>query len=834
MLILIKEINANLDGICFLNPFLRVGNMRDIAKQLYEQGCNIVTLNARKEPLVKWTQWQTQRQTPEEFEALPWDRAEAYAVICGLKLENGLYFGAIDVDVKNISEEAKKKGEQFENLLKIVTEIEETPSKGKHYIYYSEKPIKTDNKAHEFAGIEVLGERKLCVMAPSKGYRKLNDNTPRIVESLNQLADSNLKRIGFKSRRHRRNDVVSSKMKKGKIRPCIHEAMKREHLFYSGATQAEIEILFAKYNSWEGPNYDPEKTRYQINHLISKPYPRFSCATIEDNELCLGPDKCPHREGEVILIPSIEGFLDAEGKFNPVFFAKYLLQTLDFKTTRDNETLYVYDGKTGIYKPQGEVVVKEEMVKALDEATRQRHLADVLFFIRGSTYFDRIHNPLGKVAVENGILDLETKQLEPFTPEVFLTTYLPVSYDPAAECPKIQQFIIDVVGKEQLDLIQETIGYCLYKAMPHHKALMLIGDGANGKSTLLELIKKFLGEENVSNASLQSICYHRFTVAQLYNKLANICADLPDSALKQTGPFKMLTGNDTIEGEEKFKQPFSFKNHAKLFFSANKVPETIDDTTAFFRRWILIACNNVFIGEKCNPNILKEISTSEEMSGLLNFALQGLERLLKNNKFSTSENIEELRTQYIRKSNSAKAFIEEQLIYEPDPKAFIIATELYEKYILFCRANNLPSMQKRFLTQNMQQHLPQAKYTTQRVDPKKKLAKVWQFVKLVTFVTDPLFNSPELNFSSVTFSRSKTNGVECLNGNQVTKVTKIESGESEKSLRKSNKESEATTCPLCNGLLPRDMSNTTTWEGKVVHLQPCYVDLMAGRLRHED
>jgi len=360
--------------------------------------------------------------------------------------------------------------------------------------------------------------------------------------------------------------------------------------------------------------------------------------------------------------------------------------------------------------------------------------------------------------------------------------------------------------------------------MPHHKALMLIGDGANGKSTLLELIKQFLGEDNVSNASLQSICYHRFAVAQLYNKLANICADLPDSALKQTGSFKMLTGSDTIQGEVKFKTPFSFKNHAKLFFSANKVPETIDDTVAFFRRWILIACNNVFIGKKCNPNILEEISTKEEMSGLLNFALQGLERLLKNNKFSTTENIEELRTQYIRKSNSAKAFIEEKLEYTNDSNAKISGPDLYAKYAIFCQTNKLPSMQKRFFTQNMQQHLPQAKPTTMRVG--KKTVRAWQYIKIVDVVDGPLFNTTKTEKSSVYSKNVKSNGVGCLNREASTAYTKTKK-------KSACLASTPTTCPLCNGLLPSDMSNTTTWEGKVVHII-CYQDLVIGRIHHED
>jgi putative DNA primase/helicase len=273
--------------------------------------------------------------------------------------------------------------------------------------------------------------------------------------------------------------------------------------------------------------------------------------------------------------------------------------------------------------------------------------------------------------------------------------------------------------------------------------------------------------------------------------MANISADLPSKKLWQTGTLKMLTGNDTVTAEEKFKQPFSFKNPAKLFFSTNKIPETTDDTPAFFRRWVLIVCNNVFVGEKCNPHIIEEITTKEEMSGLLNWSLEGLDRLLKNGRFSTTENLEDIRNEYIRKSNSAKAYIEENLVYENDPAAIIPANELYSNYVIYCQKQELPSMPKRSFTQNMEQWLPQAKNTTARIN--NKVIRVWQFVKIVTdvicldmpIVTDVTEVLPKREKSLflegqsvtnkekvVTDGEVKKNGKVCLSGASVTSVTK--------------------------------------------------------------
>ena len=100
--------------------------------------------------------------------------------------------------------------------------------------------------------------------------------------------------------------------------------------------------------------------------------------------------------------------------------------------------------------------------------------------------------------------------------------------------------------------------------------------------------------------------------------------------------FKMLTGGDSISGEEKFKMSFNFRNIAKLWFSANEIPETLDDTIALFRRWILLVCSNIFARDKCDSHILKKLMTPTELSGFLNYALEGLKRLLTNRHFSTT------------------------------------------------------------------------------------------------------------------------------------------------------------------------------------------------------
>lgn len=437
--------------------------------------------------------------------------------------------------------------------------------------------------------------------------------------------------------------------------------------------------------------------------------------------------------GEHRLDPSENEFW-LRGVFQPVAFAEYLISKYYIKTDRDDDAIYVYNPTTGIYLPTGESVIVEEMAVELGEQNRNRYFSDVKHHIHGKTYFDRPKKPNAKIALFNGLLDVQTGEITSFTPKEFVTIQVPITYVQAADCPKIRKFIEEIVGEEQGPLIQEFIGYCLYPGYPLHKALMLVGGGANGKTTLIKLITWFLGSQNVTSLSLQELCSDRFAPAQLKDKLANLCADLPDKGLQRTGQFKMLTGNDPMSSAQKFRDYLHWINRAKMMFSTNRVPETSDDTIAFFRRWEIVECANYFPPDEQDPNILKKICTPTEMSGLLNFALEGLHRLLKKGGFSNPVDYDEMRKVYIRKSNSARAFIEENLKFDVSPNSYISERELYEKYVLWCRQNNLPVKRKGELTQNIHQHLPEAKQSTEYID-KEKTIHVWRYVALSELTT---------------------------------------------------------------------------------------------------
>ena len=183
---------------------------------------------------------------------------------------------------------------------------------------------------------------------------------------------------------------------------------------------------------------------------------------------------------------------------------------------------------------------------------------------------------------------------------------------------------------------------------------------------MLEIIKCFLGHNNVSGESLHRLLETRFATAELYGKLANIDADLSKAALKNTGVLKKLTGVDYIPAEKKFRPPFQFVNKTKLLFSANEIPMTEDESDAFFSRLIIINFPNQFLGNKADPNLIHKLTTDEELSGLLRIVLRMLPTVLKEGISTASSSIDENYEKYILSSNSVRAFGEAALEQNSD------------------------------------------------------------------------------------------------------------------------------------------------------------------------
>jgi putative DNA primase/helicase len=377
-----------------------------------------------------------------------------------------------------------------------------------------------------------------------------------------------------------------------------------------------------------------------------------------------------------------------KGKFISKRLGDYIMSRNFFKTQphSKSETIYVY--RNGVYKDIGESVIKREVNTFLGEKIKNHYVSEVTGYVGRSTYIypEQINQDPYVINIKNGFYDLKQKKLLPHNPEIFSITQLPIFYDSQADCPVIKKFVSEIVSIQDVNVLQELIGYCLWKDYHIQKAFMFLGEGQNGKSVFIKMLTAFLGTENVACVELQDL-HDKFAKASLFGKMANLYPDISNKALFNTGVFKGLTGGDELDAQFKFKDPFHFRNFAKMIFSCNTIPETRDFTTAFFRRWIIINFPNIFDGKKDDKLLINKLTTQDELSGLFNWALEGLERLLKNNDFSYAPTTEQMEARYKKLSSSIAGFIDDCCQMDTDSE--LTKDELYLAYCKYCRENQL-------------------------------------------------------------------------------------------------------------------------------------------------
>jgi len=367
-------------------------------------------------------------------------------------------------------------------------------------------------------------------------------------------------------------------------------------------------------------------------------------------------------------------------------------------TTKDDlkSEMWIYQG--GIYIPQGKSFIKEVCRKILDVAFTGHLANNVIDKIEADTYIDhdeffKTNYPI-EIPLENGVLNIITKELNSHSPNKIFFNKLPVEYNPAAECHNIVNHLKKVLKDEDdISVLLELFGYLLLKEYKIEKAFMFVGGGRNGKSKTIELMKRFLGVENCSSLPLRALNEESFSLSELFGKMANLSADLSKTDLKETGMIKALIGRDLVQAKRKFLRDLNFVNHAKMVFAANELPKIYDTTDGFWTKWVLIEFPYTFVSEKVfntlkeeerkncrilDPDIIKNLTTSEELSGLLNLALEHLDTLLKNRDFSYSKGTKEVKDMWIRKSDSFTAFCFDCV--EEDFEGEVSKKELRTKY----------------------------------------------------------------------------------------------------------------------------------------------------------
>ena len=375
------------------------------------------------------------------------------------------------------------------------------------------------------------------------------------------------------------------------------------------------------------------------------------------------------------------------------------------RSDSDSE-IYIY--KDGIYVPEGKTHIKQFCEEIIGFKVSSQIINEVILKIEISSYIDAddFYNaePKDEVILQNCIFNLKTKETKRYTPRKIFFNKLPFYFDPKAKPSKSIEFISEILeNPEDIILVQELFGYLLLKDYQIEKAFMMWGKGRNGKGQLLELIKTFVGVDNCSAVSLQRLTDESsFNIVELHKKLVNIGGDISDTSLQETGLFKSLTGNDLISCDRKFKNHLKFRNYAKLIFSCNKLPKSKDNSRGFWDRWILLKFPFRFeyaqIIDKLpdeekklckirKNNVINDITTQKELSGLFNWALEGLQRIINTQHFTFTKATQDVQKRWIKEADSFAAFCDEHVLYEYDGQTG--KDDLRQAYNEFCKENQV-------------------------------------------------------------------------------------------------------------------------------------------------
>ena len=286
----------------------------------------------------------------------------------------------------------------------------------------------------------------------------------------------------------------------------------------------------------------------------------------------------------------------------------------------------------------------------------------------------------------NGTFEIDGSDMRLRKPDKddFLTYQLPFKYDENAECPIFDNYLNTVLPDiNNQKVLMEYLGYLFVRtnALKLEKSLILYGTGANGKSVLFEILNALLGgSNNVSNYSLQNLTnengYYR---AMLGNKLVNYASEI--NGKMDVSIFKQLVSGEPVDARLPYGEPFTITNYGKLIFNCNRLPASVEQTHAFFRRFLIIPFD-VTIPEEEQDKQLAEKIIKSELSGVLNRVLEGLKRILRQKNFTQSESANALLSNYKKESDTVAMYVEE-MGYESGEE-YVLASTLFEEYKSYC------------------------------------------------------------------------------------------------------------------------------------------------------
>lgn len=411
------------------------------------------------------------------------------------------------------------------------------------------------------------------------------------------------------------------------------------------------------------------------------------------------------------------------GKPNYEDLRKFFMAKYDFRIMGESKICYVWNGKH--YEVMADAYLEnfanEHFVPLATTTMRQEfkslictsNLVPPQWFIKTTE---------GAINFNNGIFDLKTRELSPHTKERGYRYVLPYDYDPTAKAPKFEQFLVDITNNDQAlqDIILEYGGYSFSNDKCWtEKALVCTGEGANGKSTLLNVFRELAGKTNYCSLTLNEL-KSETSRQQFDGKLFNIAEETPNYALMESSLFKNLVTGGETQIRMLYKQPYSIRNKCKLIFACNELPKTKDTTDGYFRRFLIVPFDQKFAGNRRDPHIFEKLIT--ELPGIFNLVFKGYQRLHANRGFTHSTVVEEQLKAYKNDIDNASRWIRENIHAKPlnGGSPYVSIPDAYANYRVETENNGEDAITAVAFGRKLAKHVPdyEERYKLKKVQNK--------------------------------------------------------------------------------------------------------------------
>ena len=320
------------------------------------------------------------------------------------------------------------------------------------------------------------------------------------------------------------------------------------------------------------------------------------------------------------------------------------------------------------------ILISDPYLALLSIAKRDVIVRNISVLARKSIYDFNKENCL---CLNNGIIyPLENKFIT-HTPDIINTICLPYNFDSEAVCPLWEKTLVEIFenDKNKIRVLQEFFGYCLTKDTHYEKALMLIGDGRNGKSTVLRVLEGLLGEENCAALSLKHIEDPRMACL-LVDKYVNINSEFGGKYTDFEDAFKTIVSGEAISVNPKYATMFRHRPFCKMIFSVNTLPHIEDKTGALYSRLMIISFDRVFEEDEQNKRLKYQLP--EELPGILNWVIKGLQNLYERKNFAVDEYMKKILHELRSYNNPIEGFIEDCISIQKESST--LKGEVYQSY----------------------------------------------------------------------------------------------------------------------------------------------------------